>query len=370
MRIKKIKILMIVTSKLDRGGIDSYLLMLLQNWDMSKVHADFVVHTKDQGSSEETIREFGCHIYKLPRAGRHPFRYYKELLYIIKKGQYDIVHRHGDASTAFVGLMAAKHAGVKVRVMHSHNNNWKHHVIHKGLRPLILYYATDYFACSKDAGDWMYGCGSYKVMHNGIDTEKYKYNSDDREKYRQTLKLDEKYVMINVGRLAYQKNQSWIIRLAEKIRDQNIVILIVGDGPLEYDLKREIGERNLGDVVKMLGGRDDIPQLLSASDIAILPSHYEGLGIALIEAQCNGLPCLASTNVAHEANLGKVSFLDLEFNLWEEEIHKLKNTNTALDDRLHAYKNVEKHEYSADKAADMVMQSYIDALNREKKSNG
>lgn len=366
---KKIRVLMIATSKLDRGGIDSYLMMLVKNWDKKRIHVDFVVHTNEIGSSEEAFKKYGCRIFKLPRAGQHPIQYYRKLRYIINKGKYDIVHRHGDASVAFVGLMVAKHAGVKVRIMHSHNNDWRHYLVHKLLRPLILYYATDLFACSKDAGEWMYGFQPFKVMNNGIDTVRFQYNEDDRKRYRQELGLTEKNVLINVGRLAYQKNQSWIIKLAEKIKEENIIILIVGDGPLEGELRREIKEKNIGNKVKLLGARDDIPELLSASDIAILPSHYEGLGIALVEAQCSGLPCIASKKVAHEVDFGAVSFVDLSYDEWEGKIVELINIPKESYDRHIAFRNVENHGYSAEKAAKMVMHEYISAIERENRIN-
>lgn len=133
------------------------------------------------------------------------------------------------------------------------------------------------------------------TIRNAVDIEPYQ-NLDDRLEKRQSLGLEgEDIVIITVGSMAWEKNQGELIRLLAEIRENNIAgqLLLVGDGPLQADLKQQAEQLNLSAHVHFLGVIDDVPQLLAAADIFVLPSLTEGMPAALIEAGLAGLPAVA-----------------------------------------------------------------------------
>jgi glycosyltransferase involved in cell wall biosynthesis len=187
-------------------------------------------------------------------------------------------------------------------------------------------------------------------FNNGIDVEKYRYNSDMRRIKRLEFDIDGKYVLGNVGRLSYQKNQAYLLDIFESIRykNSNTVLFIVGEGELENELKEKAKLKKIENYVYFLGSRDDINDLMQIFDVFVFPSHFEGLGIALVEAQASGLKCFASTNVPKESNiLGNIEYLDcnLSPDIWADKI------NTYL---------LSKIEFDRESAADCVIKNGYD----------
>lgn len=262
---------------------------------------------------------------------------------VIKDNHYDIFHINSDSAYVAAGyIMAAKSAGIKNIYVHSHctqiddNNKIRRTiktVLHKLCMPYVIHNTQLFLACSELAGYWMFGkkyvnSEKYKTINNGVEVEKYLLNCNLREKYREELGISKKFAICNIGRLSYQKNQEHLIEIFSKYskKDEGAVLIIVGDGELKNELQKKVSDLNLEKKVIFLGLRNDVPQLLSAMDVMVMPSRFEGLPVTLVEAQMADLPCVVSDNITKEANFsGIVKYVNMsDMNSWLSEISKTK----------------------------------------------
>ena len=142
-----------------------------------------------------------------------------EISRILQEGHYDAVHVHME-EWSFLYLWIAKRCGVKVRVCHSHVANMPgtakkpHYTL---FRYLLNHFATLRLACSKDAGDHLFGKHPYTILNNAIEAKKYVYNPVKRQEMRKTLGLSEKFVVGVVGRLSCSKNPQFNVEIFEEI---------------------------------------------------------------------------------------------------------------------------------------------------------
>ena len=148
-----------------------------------------------------------------------------------------------------------------------------------------------------------------------IATAKYAYSAETRAAVRDNLGItDTTLVVGHVGRLSEQKNQLRLLDIFGEIHRlrPDSALLMVGRGELEESIRRKVEDMGLSDAVRLLGVRDDVPQLLSAFDTFVFPSTHEGLPFTLIETQCNGLPAISADTVTPLVKLGDdVAFLSL-----------------------------------------------------------
>lgn len=221
-------------------------------------------------------------------------------------------------------LRFAKKAGIPVRVIHSHNSGTQqaigrklslfHRFTEAHNRKVLDKYATHFFACSKLAGDWMFDGRPYTVIRNGIDLAQYAFRPEKRKELRQSLGLKDELLVGIVGRLSPQKNPAFAVKvlqaLAEKEPEAHAVFL--GDGELRGQTEETVRAAGLQDRVRFLGNVDNVNEWLSAMDVLLMPSLFEGLPFVLVEAQASGLPCAVSSAVSKEADLtGLMQFVDL-----------------------------------------------------------
>ena len=186
-----------------------------------------------------------------------------------------------------------------------------------GLMPAL---GTDFLACSQLAGRWMYPDSilqgkKYHLAKNAINLEKYRFNPAMRKAVRQELGIGENEFCIgHIGRFNYQKNHAFLIDIFYKLLKvcPNAKLLLIGDGPYLFNIKRSVSELRIEDSVFFLGRRNDVPQLLQAMDCFVLPSRFEGLPIVGVEAQAAGVPCIVSDAITRELNInGLVRFVSL-----------------------------------------------------------
>jgi glycosyltransferase involved in cell wall biosynthesis len=175
------------------------------------------------------------------------------------------------------------------------------------------------FACSKDAGRWLYGKNAdskydITIINNAIDTEKFIFNPEVREKYRKDLGISGKFVIGHIGRFSPQKNHGFLIDIFSEVvkKNNDSVLLLVGDGELRGEISQKIDKLGLSKNVILTGIRSDIPQLLWSMDAFVLPSLYEGFPVVGIEAQAAGLPCFFSDQITAAAKITQnVHFINL-----------------------------------------------------------
>ncbi len=327
---------------LNIGGSQSMVINIHKAMDRSKVQFDYVIDHPTHLYYAEIIKQLGGKIYTMPtfRGGN-----YFEVRSAWKKffrqhPEYKILHSHV-RSYASLYLPIAKKAGLKT-IVHSHNtSNGKgvQSVIKRMLQFPLRYQADYFFGCSKEAGEWLFGkkianSPKYHILKNAIDAEKYAFNLESRLQYREKLGLGEKLTFIHVGRFHPQKNHPFLLNVFAEIhkRNANTVLLLVGDGELRPSIEQQIAYLNLQDDVVLLGSRADIPNVLHAADCFLFPSLWEGFGMAALEAQAAGLPCICSDSVPKSVMVTKLClFIPLNaFDVWAESAEKLAKESKVL----------------------------------------
>jgi len=285
----------------------------------------------------------------------------------MQKESYDVVWSHMDAAN-FYALKAAKKAKVPVRISHSHNTQYlTSNRIKKPnlslIKRLIPMYATHLFACSKLAGTWLYGKNPFTVIPNAIEFEKFCFNQQQREASRKELGISEStFVIGHIGRFDYQKNHPFLIKIFKELllRKQDSKLLLIGDGSDIANIQSQVKNFQMDQDVLFLGHRTDIPALLSAMDCFVLPSFFEGLGIVLLEAQANGLPCIVSKVIPKEVDIqGAVTFVDLAKlpQYWVDVILEKSNQRNCFD--IAVFKQSEFEIREAAKKLQMILSASI-----------
>ena len=321
------KVLVIITTSLvSYGGLATVALNYYRNIDGKSIHMDFASTNDLQNDLQQEFDEKDSHYYKLPQR-KKIISYISELRKISKN--YDCVHIHTNSATASLELFAAKK--VEKKIVHIHNTTCTHKILHSIFLPYLKKNMTDAVACSKAAGDWIFGENSFTVLNNAIDLKKYNYSEEDRTSIREQLKLYDKPVIGNVGKLVEQKNHSFALDVFSKVLLEipDAKFVLVGGGYLQGGLEEKAKNLGIEKNVIFCGMVDNAKEYYSAFDCILFPSLWEGLPLSLIEAQASGLTCVASDTITPEVNMGGVIQLSLTecTNRWAECIRSSLNSN-------------------------------------------
>ena len=313
------------------GGIENFLLNVYQNIDKKKIQFDFIEYGYMERDFDYKFRKLGAKIYNIADRKKNPIRSSRELRDIIKNGKYDIVHIHKNSLADVSALRICKSLHVKNVILHSHNAGRDGKLInclHKFNKRFFNIKDVYKFACSDKAGQWMFDKKyDYKIINNGIETEKFQFDLEKRNIIRNELNANECFIIGSVGRLTEQKNPLFMLKVLAGIKDQNIKLLWVGDGDLKDEMVRTVRAMGLNDRV-ILTGRVSNPELYyQAMDLFVMPSLYEGYPIAAVEAQCAGVPVVLSANITREVGLAEnVEFVDgFDELVWRDIIYKIMN---------------------------------------------
>lgn len=307
------------------GGIEVLLMNLYRNIDRSRVQFDFLLHRDYETYFEKEISKLGGRIYRVPPVNPlHHRAYIKALKSFFKEHtEFKIVHAHNNALSMYV-LRAAKKAGVPVRIAHSHTADVafdiKRTVFYNYCRSKINKYSNYSFACSINAGKWLFGKSiidseHFHVLRNGIDFSKFSYTDTARQEMRRGLGIGDQLLIGHIGNFIHYKNHKYLLEIFSEIikPHQNSLLVLIGDGELRKVIEKQAKDMKLADRILFLGVRSDVAQCIQAIDLLILPSLFEGFGIVLVEAQASGLPCLASDTVPKEAKVTNLlEFMSLE----------------------------------------------------------
>ena len=322
-----------------KGGITQYAL---RNWEYickAKFHFDWVTLDSELSFEKELIKQ-GCKVYHISsRQEEDEARFKSEMEEILTSSySYDAIHLHTSFWRGFLAEELAIKAKVPRIIVHAHSTGVD--VINYGERTRLMQahnewrqkfsmsLATHFTACSAAAANFLFGPQIPReritILKNAIDINRFAYNADIRSEIRLSMGLNGKFVVLQTGRLVYQKNHSFTLEVFAQFSKHftNAILLFAGDGSLCDSLHSEADEYGISDKVYFLGFRNDIPQLLHAADILVMPSRFEGLGIAAIEAQCSGIFCLLSEHVPVETVVVSSSAIrmKLDVNLWSSKI--------------------------------------------------
>ena len=315
-----------VIAGMGSGGAESFLMNMYRNIDRNKVQFDFLLRSQEMIYSDE-LKELGSNVYYTAPFPKRIISNYSQTVRFFKEHPYQIIHVHANALLYVSVLRIAKRAGVKCRIMHSHNTS----LFYSQAKPIHMFnkrhiesLATHYFACSEIAGQWMFN-KDYKIIRNGIDIDRFAYNEENRAKIRRELNIpNDAFVLGHTGHLTYVKNQAFAINTLSEIHKagKKAYLVLVGEGDAESELKQLAAQKSISEYVVFTGGRKDVPEILSAFDLFIFPSVYEGLGISVLEAQANGLACVCSEAVPIDS-FPKNSICQLSLDLGPQEWSKM-----------------------------------------------
>ena len=351
----QIKVLMILPTFNYSGGIESFVMNNIRHMNMAEYQIDILSHDVNASDYVSEVEKFGGKVFHFPRFSPKNFPIIKsKYISILSENQYDIVHCHM-ANAAFLYLKYAQKYKVSVRILHSHQNKAADTLSHS-LRniPLLAIgkkYANFRMACTKLAGDFLFPKQNYDIVRNAIDYQKYAFDFEKREELRQEFGFYESDIVIgHTGRLTKQKNQVFLLKVFEKLVNQNsnYKLVLVGSGEDLELLEDIVIKSDLQGKVQFFGDRNDIPNILQIFDIFVFPSIYEGLGISILEAQASGLPCVTSTGVPEDADIStNIAHLDLteEIDKWCEVIGDMdinkRSSNVDLDPKYDIVKNAD-----------------------------
>lgn len=357
-----------ITGGLNMGGIENFLMNIYRKIDTNKIQFDFLIHSKEEQFFEKEIKEKGGKIYKIPSIREVGYLKYKTELknFFIDHKEYNILHSHYNEVTGVIFDSCDKS---RYRIAHSHAaypkySNFLVKIFAEYLKHLLRKNTNFRFACSKEAGKWLYGGDTFKILNNGINVSKFLFNEKLRTEIRKVLNLNkEEIALVNVSRLTYQKNHKFLIKIMEKLNnlDKRFKLFLIGDGELELELKKDIEKKKIENIV-FLGVKDNINEVLNAMDLFVFPSLSEGLGIVAIEAQSNGLQVLASKNVPKEADMDVGLFKKLDIidtDIWIEEILKLTNKVKRSQEEIEI-KKILQSSFNIDKVAKELEKFYLE----------
>ncbi len=295
-----------------------------------------------------------------------PFVFYRYL----KNNNYDIVHIHSEvAYKQFLYAISAKLAGVRKIIIHSHSssidgdNKELKFISHKIFRFFVNVLGDEFLACSEAAASWMFSketlnSSHFRLLHNGIAPYSYKFSEEKRKEKRIELGISDKVVLGHVGALKKVKNQGRIIDIIKDINDERYVLLLIGDGEDKVKLASKARELGIDNQVMFLGGRSDVADLLQAIDVLVFPSLFEGIPMALIEAQAVGIPIVASDTINKAIKINEnISFVSLD-----ESNCKWIDAIKGMEGKLlynQGYINVVSSDYNIAKSANDLKVVYL-----------
>lgn len=334
---------------MNMGGAEAFIMNIYRNIDRSKIQFDFIVHSRTKGHYDDEIRSLGGRIYYVPKFNiLNILKYTREWKKFFRENpNYKVVHSH-IRSSASIFFPIAKKNGLKT-IIHSHSissGSGAAGVIKDVMQYPIKYIADYFFACSKAAGEWLFGKKklsekNFFLIKNSIDVDSFKFNSIIRNDIRKQLKIEDKFIIGHVGRFEYPKNHVFLIDIFKEIhsREESAVLLLIGYGSLENQIKQKVKDLGLEEHVYFLGKRTDIYNLLNSFDVFLFPSHYEGFPVTLIEAQASGLKVIASDTIPKEIKITDlVEFVSLKepVEVWGQKVLNNKNSHN----RYSYYKNI------------------------------
>ena len=328
----------IVCESWESGGIEAFLSNVLLHMDREYIKVDVVAAQVRESVFTQRLQAAGIRFIELSGSLRRVCSSYRMFRKLLRETRYDVVHLNAFQVMSLNYVRLAAIEGVPVRIAHSHNTALRQsrtkeikYIVHAVCKRLFSKYATEYWACSAKAAQFMFpsdivNSRSVQLIPNGIDIERFQRSSAGREKIRLALGIrPEQFVIGNVGRFCYQKNQSFLIDIFAEVQKRlpDSVMLLVGDGREKDNMERQSERLGLQDQIIFYGTTDQVERLFWAMDVFTFPSRFEGFGIVVLEAQAAGLPVVCSDQVPEEARfLPATHVLSLEAGAekWAEQI--------------------------------------------------
>lgn len=366
--------------KWESGGIESFLSNVIQRLDPEKFQIDIVAACLSKSVFTGPLERLGVRFFELSGRQRSLIQNHRLFFALLRRERYHVVHLNlfQGLSLAYAGM--AKRAGIPVRIAHSHNTALRKsatkplkELIHNAAKYIFAGDATEFWACSSEAARFLFPKRAlkkrgYRFIPNGIEVERFRFDPGAREQVRAELGLEGKFVIGNVGRLCYQKNQDFLLDVFARVRRRRPEsrLLLVGEGELLEQLKEKARRLNVADCVIFYGVSAHVERLLWAMDVFAFPSRFEGLPVTGVEAQAAGLPCLFSDAITRECDIkGSAAFLPLAAGeaAWTEAIIEQTGRNT----REFIADTARSQAFSVDCVAQKIQDYYFCAVESSQK---
>ena len=310
------------------GGIESVIMNYYRHIDRKKIQFDFLCNT-EKVSYEKEINALGGKIYRITARSQNTKKFKKDMenFFVKHANEYFAIWVNVCSLANIDYLKYAKKYGISKRIIHAHNSqnmdSFLRGILHRFNRILIGRYATDFWTCSDEASKWFYSkkiinSSKYVIIKNAINCDIYKFNKEIRDNYRKQFNIESDELVIgNVGRMHFQKNQEYIIKIFNDINKSipKSKLFLVGDGPDKGKIEKLIKEYKQQNNIILLGVRDDVNCLMQMFDVFLFPSLFEGLPLAPIEAQAASLPVyLSKGRISSKVIINKklIHFIDLD----------------------------------------------------------
>lgn len=327
---------------MNRAGAESMIMTIYRAIDKTKFQFDFLVYSKDHQDFEDEILSLGGRVIHNPSCGSG-FKSITNIRKVLKQyGPYCAIHAATLHNSAFALLSTI---GIKQcrRIVHSHNTcntlnpNPIKRIYNAITKLIIRKLADEYIACGLEAGYYLFGQRIFDqkgiVLNNSVDIESFFHtNSQSVESLKKSFGITDQIVIGSVARLNEVKNHKKMLSIASELNRRNInfSMIFVGKGELATQLKEETKERGLTGNIIFTGVRNDINHLMHLFDVFLMPSHFEGNPVTLIESQIACLPAVISDNITDKIDLGlklihrlPISASDSE---WADMIASVKKT--------------------------------------------
>lgn len=368
------KILIVNTTPFGPGGIAKVIAFYYEKIYGGEFAFDIVGNnTQIPDEYIELFKKGNSKVYCVTRK-KGVLRYIWKLFWICKSGHYDAIHVHGNSASMVVELLVAWMCGVKGRIAHCHTSKCEHQKMHRLLLPMFSRLYTKALACSKEAGEWIFGQNNFLILNNALDVQRYTFSQERRIQCRREFGIGEDEILFgHVGYFNETKNQEFLLEFMKKlIPHMKTKLLLVGDGKTRLKVEEKTKQLGLEDRVLFAGVRNDIAAILQGMDIFLFPSKWEGLGIALLEAQLTGMPCIASENVPKATNLAaNVTYLPIDsVDDWVNCVLSLDRLNDVADRSSSSEATAleaEKRGFSLDAEANKLTKLYADCTKVKNK---
>lgn len=331
------KRLLCLISCMNRGGAETFLMKVYRALDRTRLQMDFCINVAEKCDYEDEIYALGGQIFRIPSKTENASAFKSQLTRIVCDNGYETVLRITSSAVGFWDLKIAKQAGALRTIARSSNasdgKGVAQAILHKVGQLLWTKYVDVKIAPSDLAAEYTFGkklyqSGKVTILPNGLDLGVFHFEPDERIRVRKEFGIaEETQVLGHIGRFNLQKNHEFLLDVFSVYLQEHkdAVLLLVGEGTLRNEI--EVQARSLGIVDKVIftGLRIDVPALLSAMDVLVFPSFYEGMPNVVIEAQACGLPCVISDTITREADVaGMVTFLPInDTECWVKEIEAL-----------------------------------------------
>lgn len=363
--------ILIVNGKMICGGVEAFIMNIYRHIDRSKIQFDFLVHYKERFFYDDEIEALGGRIHRLSfRNDSKYFKYKSDLKkFFTEHPEYRVVWGHMDG-LASVYLKVAKACGVSVTMSHSHITSAEHSLkglIKRILRRNLCKYTDRRYACSTEAGRYLYGKHDFEVMPNAIAVERFGFDPEARARIRAEHGWQDKTVVGHLGRFNPQKNHLYLIDIFKCYLDRNAnaVLCLCGDGELQASVRAYVAEQGIADKVHFTGNISNANEYYQAFDMFVMPSLYEGLPVSGVEAQTAGLRCYFADTITRETSLlhENVRFLSIKQApaKWAEVLEP-----TDEGQRAAALERVAASEYNIQKLVEKLEKLLTDEYRNEK----